>query len=142
MESYSQPGRLELIKEDEVSSCTSGKSFHENLPVIRTQTNSHALIWSSQIDLKLSKFIHMWTQTARLLKVSFTKQKQKPRVLNYRKHKFYNNKFFGEQFLSKLNNNLSKQDNILEKNKAKNWIFKKQILMGLCISRYFSLYFN
>ena len=47
-----------------------------------------------------------------ILKASF--KKQKSRVLNYCRYKFYNNKFFREQFLSKLNNK-SKQDNSLER---------------------------
>ena len=52
--------------------------------------------------------------TLTLLKILF--KKQKPRVLNYCKHKFYNNIFFREQFLSRLSNkNLSKQDDSLER---------------------------
>ena len=46
------------------------------------------------------------------LKVSFRK---KPRVLNYRKYKFYDNNIFREQFLTKLDHvYVSKQDNSLK----------------------------
>ena len=51
--------------------------------------------------------------TLNVLKSSF--KKQKDRVLNYPNYDFYNNKFFREQFLPKLNNNLSKQNNSFEK---------------------------
>ena len=65
---------------------------------------------SCTFETGLSDF-HKMTLT--VLKFSF--KKQKPRVLNYHKYKFYNNKFFREQFLSKLeNNNISKQGNSLE----------------------------
>ena len=52
--------------------------------------------------------------TLAVMKVSF--KIQKSRVLNYRKHKLYNNKFFRESFLSKLNiNNLSKRETGLKR---------------------------
>ena len=51
--------------------------------------------------------------TSTVLKISF---KTKREALNYCRYEFYNNKFFREQFLSKLNNNnLSKQHNNLER---------------------------
>ena len=52
--------------------------------------------------------------TLAVLKVSF--KKQKPRILNYRKYKFYGNIcIFRVEFLTKLNHiNASKQDNSLK----------------------------
>ena len=51
--------------------------------------------------------------TQAVLKVSF--KKQKPRVLNYPKYKFYDNSIFREQFLTKLNHvNVSKEGNNLK----------------------------
>ena len=48
--------------------------------------------------------------TLAVLKVSF--KKEKPRVLNYCKYKFYDNSIFREQFLTKVNHfTVSKQDN-------------------------------
>ena len=66
---------------------------------------------SCTFETRLTNFQKM---TLAVMKVSFIIQKS--RVLNYRKHKLYNNKFFRESFLSKLNiNNLSKRETGLKR---------------------------
>ena len=79
------------------------------------------MIWSWKVDPKAFKIHALLKPDYQIstkwlwLYWNFHSKKQKPRVLNYRKYKFYNIKFFREQFLSKLeNNNISKQGNSLE----------------------------
>lgn len=85
-----------------------------NLHVITTQITPLALIWVQQnpstFETRQYDFHKM---TLAVLKVSFKKQKR--RILNYRKYKFYGNSIFRVQFLTKLNHiNASKQDNSLK----------------------------
>ena len=64
-----------------------------------TCINSHSLQNSCTFETGLSNFYKI---TLTVLKTSFAKQK--PRILNYRNYKFFNNTLYRDQVLNKLRN--------------------------------------